>query len=328
VFLSCTDTTPKLLEKQNDELTKLRDGGALKEASRPLVDILFVVDDSGSMASHQENLANNIELFVNEIVQKSQLDYHIGVITTTDAYSDYRESGGGVLVGKVPVVSRSTRNGVAELAKNLKVGIEGDGSEKFFLPVKMALSEPLLSTANRGFLRRNAPLALIFITDTDDQTTGISTDDFANWLIGLKGNTRNVLVYGVYIPLAEKRCERFGEEPPERLEAFFERMQALHLSFSLCSPDYGKRLAGLANDLVGRVGSRFPLARFPDPETIVVRYGTQVIPNDYETGWTYDPESVSVVMGPKVTFSSQPPGTEVVVEFVPAKDQPTPDETK
>ena len=44
-------------------------------------DILFLVDNSGSMAQEQANLAANFAVFIGEIL-KGQNDFHIGVITT------------------------------------------------------------------------------------------------------------------------------------------------------------------------------------------------------------------------------------------------------
>src|SRR4051812_1071137 len=46
------------------------------------VDILIVIDDSGSMDVHQQNLTKNVELFVDAISQNTLLDWRIGVITT------------------------------------------------------------------------------------------------------------------------------------------------------------------------------------------------------------------------------------------------------
>jgi hypothetical protein len=66
------------------------------EVFDPRVDILFVVDSSGSMMSHQENLAKNIDLFVDKFVQAGTLDFHVGVITTDMDFTGHK----GQLWGK------------------------------------------------------------------------------------------------------------------------------------------------------------------------------------------------------------------------------------
>jgi hypothetical protein len=46
------------------------------------VDILFVVDNSGSMADEQENLARNFNTFISELTSGKGNDYRIGIVTT------------------------------------------------------------------------------------------------------------------------------------------------------------------------------------------------------------------------------------------------------
>ena len=53
------------------------------------IDIMWVIDNSGSMCQEQEILAKNFELFVDEL-QKTNLDFHIGV-TTTHMNEDYAQ---------------------------------------------------------------------------------------------------------------------------------------------------------------------------------------------------------------------------------------------
>lgn len=64
-------------------------------------DILFVVDNSGSMADEQENLARNFEFFINQIAgtgDQAAGDYRIAVVTT-DLISDGGERGGTTTYG-------------------------------------------------------------------------------------------------------------------------------------------------------------------------------------------------------------------------------------
>src|ERR1044072_8685253 len=56
-----------------------------KYAVNSKVDILVVVDDSLSMGKHQENLAANIDKFVDAFVKNGMIDFHIGVTTVYDS---------------------------------------------------------------------------------------------------------------------------------------------------------------------------------------------------------------------------------------------------
>ena len=48
-----------------------------------VLDILWVIDNSGSMSSHQSNLSTNISYFMNNFIQLG-VDYNMAVITTDD----------------------------------------------------------------------------------------------------------------------------------------------------------------------------------------------------------------------------------------------------
>ena len=62
------------------------DNYSLKRVHNTTVDILFVVDNSGSMFEEQEKLANNIDSFMRDLKRTAadgKTNYHIGVITTS-----------------------------------------------------------------------------------------------------------------------------------------------------------------------------------------------------------------------------------------------------
>src|SRR5438309_5556876 len=67
------------------------------------IDVLWVVDDSGSMAPRQENLAKNLQSFMDVFV-KSGIDYRIAV-TTTDIFKEK-----GAFVGSPKVITPLTPN--------------------------------------------------------------------------------------------------------------------------------------------------------------------------------------------------------------------------
>jgi hypothetical protein len=242
------------------------------------------------------------------------LDYHIGVITTTlDSWSGSKNSGGR-LVGNPIFIERATVQGVQQLKKNLLVETNGSGDEKMFDPVVAALTPPMVNQANQGFYRPDAHLAIIVITDTDDQSDVQDPDSFYQFLVALKAGDKNkILSYGVYIPLRDRACDRSGEIEPMRLERFFSLSGAK--TFGLCDADYGQKLASVGDDLVERVGKTLLLSRAPNPATIVVRFGTMILPNDLTKGWVYDPRRNALIFGDEIDWGSQPNGTQIEVDF-------------
>jgi hypothetical protein len=310
---ACAKESPKLAPYIEKPPEKVKDIGTTISFN-PRVDILFVIDDSGSMEAKQKNLAKNIELFTNNLASMALLDYHIGVITTTMGAWSGGKGGDGKLVGNPLYIERSTPMGIPALKRNLLVGTNGSGQEKMFEPLYAALTPPVLDNENLGFYRPDAHLAVIIITDTDDQSDSQDADSAYRFLLDLKKNDKNkILTYGVYIPTTDATCDRSGEEHPYRLERFFTITGAR--TFGLCDVDYGQKLAGIGDDLVQRVGKTLYLSRPPVLKTIVVRFGTIHLPNDPQKGWVYDPRRNALLFGSEIDWGAQPPGTQIQVDF-------------
>ena len=125
------------------------------------VDILLVVDNSGSMEAEQEKLSQEFEAFV-EFFLVADTDYHIG-ITTTDMDGE-----AGRLLGSPPIITRSTPHPGAVFRENVLVGVEGSGFEKGIQAAWTALSPAMQSGPNAGFYREDAALSVLFVSDEDD----------------------------------------------------------------------------------------------------------------------------------------------------------------
>ncbi len=294
----------------------------------PTVDILFVVDNSSSMLGHQQRLADNIALFTDKFFKNSILNFHIGVVSTdgdctpNDPF-DSCDFPGGLLIGNTKVITNSTPNLNQTLSANLKIGIGGSGYEKMFRPVVMGLDPATLAGPNAGFYRPASTLALIFITDADDQS-GLTLNETAFYqkMLDLKGqDKRLILSYGVIIPTTEvtgPNCQRDPIGLPNHLEAYLGMVRngANRANiFSLCDDQFGPKLAGLAKDIVDNVGNTFFLSGLPDVDTIRVTYGSLELPKDPDTGWKFDSARNAVVLGDKIDWSSQPSGSRVKVNY-------------
>jgi hypothetical protein len=200
------------------------------------------------------------------------------------------------------------------------VGTGGSVEEKVFDPVYKALSEPNLNGANAGFLRSDAYLALVFITDAEDQSVKIDGQDLYDYLANLKGGRERVLSYGAIVPSNVTNCTRDDGTHPTRIEAFLGLSPSAGFNeFSLCDTKFGNRIAEMGRDLARRSGSVLRLRRVPVIETIRMSFGTQVVPPDPLDGWSYEAETNSLHIGPNLVWSKQPDGTELVVTYTPTK---------
>ncbi|MBI5524766.1 MAG: hypothetical protein HY897_00375 [Deltaproteobacteria bacterium] len=77
-------------------------------------DILFLVDNSGSMAQEQENLAKNFADFIKEVL-KGQNDFHIGLVTTDVNFNPLTEcKPGGACPNGMGCVQATTPSGAVK----------------------------------------------------------------------------------------------------------------------------------------------------------------------------------------------------------------------
>jgi hypothetical protein len=329
ILFACSNKnkSPKLLPFIPEEIKKESQKAPMSSGSfRPKVDILFVIDDSGSMGTHQANLSLNIERFTKAIVGTKFLDYHVGVITSTGTgfMTGGSPSGGssvsylsccGQLRGYPQYIDRATKNGVEFLARNMLVGTNGSASEMFFDPVLMALSEPNVSMFNVGFYRPEAHLALIFITDTEDQSVTITEpEQFRDFLLELKGNSDKIFIAAAHIP-EEKIDSCSGEKTSlvevDRLNDFFKLMNAS--TFSLCD-EFGDKLAQIGIKIAAQ-STTMTLSQMPKQNTIKVTVGGVEMPNDSKKGWTYNPAKVAIEFGEDIDWAQYPDDSYPSVDF-------------
>ncbi len=144
------------------------------------VDILWMVDNSPSMEAVQDNLSMNFASFIHDLAHADPaVDYQIGVVTpdTMTEGGALRPIHGQPSVRYIACNSPEFPNACnigsllqAEDAfkQTVAVGADGLPVERGLLAVHMALSEPMVSTVNAGFLREDAALYVIIVSDEGD----------------------------------------------------------------------------------------------------------------------------------------------------------------
>lgn len=155
------------------------------------MDIIFVVDDSGSMGEEQSNLATNFPMFAGLLssyrtMDGEPIDFRVAV-TTTGRDLQYTISLGGTslpmseqgddgafrdscTVGR-RWIEPTDSNMSQVLACRANVGTGGPSYEMPLLMTKWALAERLADGTNAGFLREDALLGVVMLTDEDDAST-------------------------------------------------------------------------------------------------------------------------------------------------------------
>jgi hypothetical protein len=272
------------------------------------VDILFVVDNSGSMTDNQANLAANFGTLA-AIGEAWQSDVHLGV-TTTDMtlWGEH-----GALVGDPKVLTRDTWNLFGD---HVKVGAGGSGTEMGLAAAAAALSWPLAADSgdactdsascgstyacvdggcggpNRGFLRDYATLHVVFVSDEEDQSSN-TTAYYLDVLRGLKGEGHDERVQ-VHAVVGLPSTSGAGACAYDAGTRYLELAKATGgVTADICNADWAAKLQALGNAIFGLV-REFPLLRTPDPTTLTVT----VAGKPCTAGWTLDPATNRLVFDP------------------------------
>ncbi len=178
------------------------DGGSADECTN--VDVLFVIDNSASMADQQQSLIASFPGFVEGMKSNLELaeSFHIGVVTS-DAY-DFNAPGcrglgdlvtqtGGLESSQLPCGpytsgARYMDDSEPDLGTAFacagQVGINGNDDEKMLRATLDALepshNDPAGGECNAGFARDDSLLVIVLISDEDDvaEPYGCDPDDF------------------------------------------------------------------------------------------------------------------------------------------------------
>ena len=260
------------------------------------IDILFVVDDSCSMAEEQGILADGMLDFANEL-DVSGTDFHLGVITTS---FDYDDPDRGRLVG-TPAYLTPEDDYVREFAERVHVGIDGSDKEKGLEAAIHALSVDMQNTLNLGFIRVAAKLLVVFVSDEDDcsdygtlEGTAPSAcylrgDDLmpleaAVGLLRLSKSDDNMITVGAIVGPESGRCQdsHWGRRYQEVVRQMGGR------NGNICDSDWGSLMYDLGLNASGVVES-FRLGHAAQLGTLEVYVDEERVDEDRLNGWTYEP---------------------------------------
>jgi hypothetical protein len=310
------------------------------------VDVLFVIDNSGTMASSQANVAANFQKFI-QLFNQRGVDYRIAVTTTeaywdtfapTAGYAQFRDGTDKTSHTGVRLITPKTPNLEQTFLTNITQGTEGSGDERAFQSFKMALSSPL----NTGFPRTDAFMAIIIVSDEDDFSVDISgstyTHDYAysglhtissyvgflDTLTGADVSTRSSKYNVNAITVSDQACldQRNKDAPNEYLigRRYMDLAgQTNGIIGSLCG-DFGQSLSNISNKIV-ELTTQFYLGRPAVAATLSVLINGERVPQLQATdpqpwnGFLYHPESKSLSFHGK--YVPQPAAI-ISVDFVPA----------
>jgi hypothetical protein len=274
-------------------------------------DILLSIDASGSMGNDQERLAQNLGTFLHALTT-SGIDFHIAVVKGQMPPSN--PTPGEFMVGPdhpQAILTPGSPQLLEQFQAKVKVGASG-GNEHCFQPALDALSAPLSLGANAGFLRREAVLSLICITDDVDHSTE-PVSFFRDAFFQLKGDP-NLFTTSAIAVFGSTGC---GRADDGRYAEMVDSTGGYRTE--LCGADWGSTLADIGRT-AGGSRSTFFLSNTPagGQGGLEVRLEGDVVPATDTGGatiWTYDGGQNAITFSPGWMPE---PGQELEVRYTSA----------
>jgi len=269
------------------------------------LDVLFIVDNSGSMAEEQVYLINSFpNLF--QVITDITSDYHIGVVTTdTDA------TGAGRLRTSASGdrwVDPADPNPLTLLSELTNVGTNGSATERGLRSASLAMSPALTSGYNSGFFRPGATLALVVLSDEDDFSSPNPTA--AQFVANLQAGwpaTNQVSFSSIVGPVGG--CSTAAATGAQYLAV---TNAVGGTALSICATDYSTAL----DHLYGTIASFLDLSQPPVAASVVIE---RILPGGARIplvqGVDYTLSGTSVVLGAALSGVA----LDLAVSYVPAR---------
>jgi hypothetical protein len=221
------------------------------------VDILWVVDNSGSMHDEQASLASNFDAFISSFVNKD-VDFQMA-ITTTDGRAGYS---GEPVTGSIEALNYTsmqadTNQFMNDFKDMIMVGTRGSGRE-----MGLVTSYDFFQNYGGSFLRRDAFLQVIYVSDENDQSPE-AVENYVNGIKAEKENAGKVKMHGIVSFTSE------GQGVTDGHERYEEATSATSGDLYDIDGDFYQSLLTLGEKIVELVNS-FPLNKIPEVSSIKV----------------------------------------------------------
>ena len=276
------------------QTTSVEDSFTQTATSLKKLDILWVVDNSGSMSEEQENLGKNFEDFIDKFANLG-IDFKMS-ITTTDTR--------GTQAGK-PVSGSLEKLTSEELVKDkqgflddfnnmVQVGINGWGIEK-----GLKASEEFTRKYASNHFRENAYFIIIYVSDEEDQS-GKTIQNHFNQLSSWKSNPGLVKAYSIVDTSSPIYNNQYFESGYKR----YKDMSDLTGGYVAdINDNFSSTLLNIGNN-IAELAKSFPLSQNPFETSSI-----KVFVNGIEDNrWIYDPVNRTI----KFNDSQEPQANDII----------------
>lgn len=277
------------------------------------VDVVWVVDSSGSMAPRQAALAAQMPALFASMAGKG-LTWRMAATTMDMSASGER---GAFLRrdGGPPWVEYSQPDALSRMMSRLQPGATGSPMERGRHALKAAFSSPNSDGPNAGFLRAQSLLVAVFLSDEEDQS---ANDDYLGFLNRIRPPLANgqrgwmADFVGVVPDDPECKTTQWNDFSPGTKYIDLARASGGVVE-SVCGANLSKLVASLQARIL-EVITAYRLSTAAQPDTVRVRVNGSPVPADPANGWTYDNATTSVIFH---GAAIPPAGARIQVDYDP-----------
>lgn len=229
-------------------------------------DVLVVIDNSGSMATEQKNMASRFGTFIDRLVG---LDWQVAIVTTDLSGDKVRKDGRLLefsgLSGQYIIHSGMDVN-VAKNAFGATIyrPESGSGNEQGIGATYRALqraadSSTPVNAPNVNFFRNDAVLSVIVVTDADETNgSGTQTHNVPSNLVNLvksRWPDKPFVFHSIIVPVGDSACK--AKDGNEGYGYSYEALSQLTggVIGTVCSQDYAGQLGSIAQSTVEQIRS-------------------------------------------------------------------------
>lgn len=157
------------------------------------IDLLFVMDTSGSMSDNRAKVADGISAFVAEL--PPEVDYQVGVMLghgSQSAWSGklFSHNGNKVFSSKTMSLA-DIKTKLKAMALGAPADASGEQGEEMSYSLRKGLTTHLDANRTAGFFRTNAALAVVYVSDENDICAPYANDANRPGLTNAEKNLRN-----------------------------------------------------------------------------------------------------------------------------------------
>lgn len=262
-----------------------------QDSGAGLLDILIVMDNSGSMGEEQAEMANRMEPLLQYV---TNVDWRIGVVTTDPANPCMRA-----------VIAKGDANASASFRSAMLAGTSGSANERAIESAVLGLN-----CSTNKWVRANSTIAVVIVSDEDNCSTGsgcganyqYTPNYFLSFLTGL-GKTPGVdaRVYGIFWQPGTT-CSTGAYQANQ----YAQLVNATSgVSGSICAASYAPVLQSISQNIAQILKTQFQLSSVPDAGSLSVTVNGQPWAGSY------------TIASNVITFVGQvpPPGSSIKVSY-------------